>query len=63
LRIPDFSSPIFIYFVLKMHLIIKVLHGSYNKRIPTIGANQLYPSHRLFPYFMNCLRMAFYAQP
>src|SRR5215211_6159932 len=55
LRIPDFSSPIFIYFLLKLHLIINVLHGSYNKRIPTIGANQLCPSHRLFPYFMHSL--------
>src|ERR671914_2377711 len=55
LRIPDFSSPIFIYFLLKLHLIIKVLHGSYNKRISTIGANQLYPCHRLLAYLMDCL--------
>ncbi|MDQ3998670.1 MAG: hypothetical protein M3208_00440, partial [Thermoproteota archaeon] len=55
LRIPDFSSPIFIYFLLKLHMIINVLHGSYNKRMSTIGANQLYPSLRLFPYLVNCL--------
>jgi len=28
-----------------------------------VGANQLYPSHRLFPYFMNGLWMALYAEP
>src|SRR3712207_398601 len=54
-RIPDFSSPIFIYFLLKLHLIINVLHGSSDKRMSAIRANQLYPSHRLFPSLMSCL--------
>src|SRR3712207_7186538 len=58
-RIPDFSSPIFIYFLLKLHLIINVLHGSYDKRMSTIRdrkSTRLNSSHANISYAVFCLK-------